>query len=130
MPRLATPDQVKRIKRMVTKGNSRVEIAKTTGLSKTTVFREIQRLKTNPDFLDFQENKDKTFEALQYKLINLADDATLKTMLMKRGFTDAAILEDKIRLIRGQATEISDVQLRGLILHFQSAKSVDNPVDK
>jgi hypothetical protein len=36
-------------------------------------------------------------------------------MLSKRGLTDVAILEDKIRLIRGQATDISGVQIRGLI---------------
>ena len=44
------------------------------------------------------------FENLQYRLINLADDNLLKTMLNKRGMTDVAILEDKIRLIRGEST--------------------------
>jgi hypothetical protein len=46
-------------------------------------------------------------------------------MLSKRGFTDAAILEDKIRLIRGQATSISAVDIRQLI----ASVSVGNPVD-
>ncbi len=62
---------------------------------------------------------------LQYQIANAVDHADIKTMLSKRGLTDLAILEDKIRLIRGQATSISAVDIRALI----ASVSVDNPVD-
>jgi hypothetical protein len=43
-------------------------------------------------------------------------------MLSKRGFTDVAILEDKIRNIRGLATEVHDVQIRALIAQIQPTR--------
>jgi protein-arginine kinase activator protein McsA len=91
------------------------QIAAITGKGKTRVAEIIQDVKTNQDFTDFQTNKDKVFENLQYRLINLADDDLLKSMLNKRGFTDTAILQDKIQLLRGQATSISEVDIRHLI---------------
>lgn len=86
------------------------KIEQLTGVSKTRVAEIIADARTNPEYLEFTQNKDKVFEGLQQKLINLADDDLLKTMLSKRGLTDVGILEDKIRLIRGQATEITDVR--------------------
>ena len=96
-----------------------------TGVSKSKIHELIQEVKANPDLQLFKNNKAEVFEAVQAKLINLADDETLKKMLERRGFTDTAILEDKIRLIRGQATSISAVDIRQLI----ASVSVDNPVD-
>jgi hypothetical protein len=96
-----------------------------TGVSKTRIHELVQEVKANPELTLFRDNKAGVFESLQAKLISLADDDLLKTMLSKRGFTDAAILEDKIRLIRGQATSISAVDIRQLI----ASVSVDNPVD-
>jgi len=96
-----------------------------TGVSKSKIHELIREAKANPDLQLFKNNKADVFEAVQAKLINLADDETLKKMLERRGFTDTAILEDKIRLIRGQATSISAVDIRQLI----ASVSVDNPVD-
>jgi len=91
------------------------QIESITGLAKSRVAEIIQEVKSKQDFIDFQNNKDTVFENLQYRLINLADDDLLKSMLNKRGFTDVAILQDKISLLRGQATEIHDVNIRALI---------------
>ena len=96
-----------------------------TGVSKSKIHELIQEAKANPDLQLFKNNKADVFEAVQAKLINLADDETLKKMLERRGFTDTAILEDKIRLIRGQATSISAVDIRQLI----ASVSVDTPED-
>jgi len=91
------------------------EISAITGIPKTTIHTQLQELAKSEAFQYFQNNKDKVFEGLQMKLINLADHDSLKTMLSKRGFTDVAILQDKIQLLRGQATSVSDVQIRVLI---------------
>lgn len=80
------------------------QIAALTGGGKTRIAEIIQEVKNDVEYQAFTANKDKVFENLQYKLINLADDDALKTMLSKRGMTDVAILEDKIRLLRGEST--------------------------
>lgn len=87
------------------------QIESITGLAKSRVAEIIQEVKTKQDFLDFQNNKDTVFENLQYRLINLADDDLLKTMLSKRGFTDTAILQDKIQQLRGQETQVNSTQI-------------------
>jgi transcriptional regulator with XRE-family HTH domain len=97
-----------------------------TGISRSRISEIMSEVKTNADVLLLKDNKAEILEGIQAKLINLADDDLLKTMLSKRGMTDVAILEDKIRLIRGQATSISDIQVRGLIAMIQAAP-VDNP---
>lgn len=110
-----TSTKKQQIVKLANKGNTEREIAQLTGLSKTTVHTELQALKHDPDYLKFTENKAEVFEQLQYKLVNLADHDTLKTMLNKRGFTDVAILNDKIQALRGQASSISLQDIRILI---------------
>jgi hypothetical protein len=91
------------------------EISELTNIPKTTVHDELQRLIKSNELIAFTDNKDKVFEALQLQLINLADRDSLKTMLSKRGFTDVAILQDKIQLLRGQSVSIHDVNIRVLL---------------
>ena len=90
------------------------EIGQLTDTGKSRVAEIIREAKESPDMLLFQENKAEVFEGVQHRLLNLADDDLLKTMLSKRGMTDVGILEDKIRTIRGQAVAISEVNLRAL----------------
>lgn len=97
-----------------------------TGISRSRISEIMSEVKSNPDQVLFTSNKDKVFEGLQAKLINLADDDLLKTMLSKRGFTDVAILQDKISLIRGQATEIIDyrsLSLSGTLRELREARA-------
>jgi len=53
-------------------------------------------------------------EQMQFKLLQTVDTDLLKSMVNKRGMTDVAILEDKIRLIRGQATTLMSIDIRAL----------------
>lgn len=123
----AITDQDKRaaIKAVIDNNLSYRQAETLTGVSKSKIHELVQDAKANPERILFRDNKAEILEGIQAKLINLADDETLKKMLERRGFTDAAILEDKIRLIRGQATSISAVDIRQLI----ASVSVDNPVD-
>lgn len=60
-------------------------------------------------FKHFRANKDKWMEAVQFRLISLIDDNVATKMVSQRGVTDIGILEDKIRLLRGQSTENLDL---------------------
>lgn len=97
------------------KGLTEREIAAITGKSKTRIHQVLQKIQNDPDFKDFQDNKAIYFEKIQHELVKNADRDAIKTMLNKRGMTDAAILEDKIRLIRGQATSYAAIDIRALI---------------
>jgi hypothetical protein len=109
------PTKTQLIKMRTQKGLTEREISTLTGVPKTTIHSQLQELANSDEFRQFQTNKDKIFEGLQLKLINLADHDSLKPMLSKRGMTDVAILQDKIQLLRGEATSIQAVDIRGLI---------------
>ena len=100
---------------VINKGLTQEEAGKLVGVSRQRITQIIQEAKNDPEVSLFAANKDKVLEGLQRKLINLASDDLLKTMLSKRGFTDVAILQDKIQLLRGEATSIQAVDIRGLI---------------
>lgn len=104
-----------RVKRMVGQGKSERDIANRLGLSKTSVHYYIQALREDPSFLAFQKDKAEILEGLQLEIYRAIDPDIIKSMLLKRGLTDLAILQDKIALLRGQPTSISDIDLRGLI---------------
>jgi len=119
------PTTTTQIAKLAGRGNTEREIATLTGVPKTTIHETLQKLKHDPDYITFCNDKSTALEVLQYQIANAVDHADIKTMLSKRGLTDLAILEDKIRLIRGQATSISAVDIRALI----DSIPVDNPVD-
>ena len=108
-------DKKKAVDLVINKGLTRTDAAKVLGVKHNRISQILQEVNQDKTFLTFTQQKDKVFENLQYRLINLADDELLKTMLSKRGFTDAAILEDKIRNIRGLATSHSLVDIRALL---------------
>ena len=108
-------DRKKIAKLILENGLTQEQTSALTNVSRSRISEIMSEVKENPESLIFSENKDKVFEGLQARLVNLADDELLKTMLSKRGFTDVAILQDKIQLLRGQATEITAVQIRVLL---------------
>jgi transcriptional regulator with XRE-family HTH domain len=101
---------------MVTEaGLTQEQVAAQTGVCQQRISQIIQEVKENAEIMQFSDQKDKVFENIQYKLINLASDDLLKTMLSKRGLTDVAILQDKIQQLRGQETPVNLTQIRVLI---------------
>ena len=115
MGRKQIADKNKIVDLVINKGLTQEQAANLTNCAQSRISEIIQEAKQDPEVMLFANNKDKVFEGIQRKLINLADDAALKTMLSKRGFTDVAILQDKIQLLRGEATSIQAVDIRGLI---------------
>ena len=116
--------ETRRIAALAAKGNTERDISTLTGIPKTTIHQTLQQLKMSPDYRGYCDNKADVLELLQYQIANAVDHASIKTMLSKRGLTDLAILEDKIRLIRGQATDMSAVNIR-LILDA-APKEIDS----
>ena len=104
----------KQIVKLLNKGATEREIAAVTNLPKSTVHYKIQSLKKDPDFIHFKNNKADILEELQFKLASVVDHDLLKSMVSKRGMTDLAILEDKIRLMRGESTSITTIDIRAL----------------
>jgi len=62
---------------------------------------------TESDLREFQENKADIFDALQHRMVmSITDEDIAKAQLLPR-VTASAILEDKARTIRGQATQVN-----------------------
>ncbi len=112
------------------KGLTVREISTLTNIPKSTVHNKLQELKDDVDFISFKENKASVLEQMQFKLLNSVDTDLLKVMLSKRGMTDVAILEDKIRLIRGEATSISTIDIRalGVLVNLTPQSNTDSSV--
>ena len=89
------------------KGLSHQEIANIIGCNKSNVTNRLKE--ANVESLNnYNKYKDVVFEHLQRRTINKVTDDEIKRMNPLQRVTAAAILEDKIRHIRGQATDIQD----------------------
>ncbi len=89
------------------KGLSEYEIATLLHCSQQTVNYHLQRADIE-GLETFSEHKDKILEHKQREIVKSLSNAKVKGMSGLQLITGAAILEDKIRAIRGQATEIID----------------------
>lgn len=89
---------------------SDAKIAARVGCDPANVHRVLTRFlgaHTEEDLRAFQNNKADIFDAIQLRsLKSITDDDIAKAPLMAR-VTSAAILEDKARTIRGQASSIN-----------------------
>ena len=101
------------------RGLSTTEIGKLTGCSHANV---VQRLQTaGLENLDrFRDHKDTVFEHTQREIIKSVTGDKLKDMSGLQMVTAAAILEDKIRAIRGQANQI--IEHRSIIADLRDAE--------
>ncbi len=83
------------------------EIATLTGCSKQNV---VQRLKEyDLQGLDnFRQNKDNVFEHTQRKLINTLTDEDIKKASFSQRMLGVGLLQDKIQVLRGDATDITE----------------------
>lgn len=72
------------------------------------------RLKDVEELENFRKFKDVAMEELQFKLLSSVTDAKLKDASVGTLVTSSAILEDKVRTIRQQPTQIVEyVELKG-----------------
>jgi hypothetical protein len=87
------------------KGLTLQEIATLKGCATSSVAERLRQVDLE-GLENFREQKDKVFEDTQREILKTLSPDRIKTMSPGTAVTAAAILEDKIRAIRGQATEI------------------------
>ncbi len=98
------------------KGLTLEEIGTLTGCTKQTVSERLQE--ANLEGLEsFREHKDIVLEHQQREIVKSLTGAKIKDMSGLQLITGAAILQDKIQVIRGQATEIIDHRIMVLDLN-------------
>lgn len=99
-------------------GMTYTDIGKEFGVTQSAISQALADQRDNIEaFRAFSKHKDTFLEYEQWRLANLANDETRKKALTSRGYTDIGILEDKIRTIRGQVTEIT--------ANFDAVKAID-----
>jgi hypothetical protein len=87
------------------KGLTLQEIGTLTGCTKVSVCQRLKDVDLE-GLENFKDYKDKVFEDQQRGILKTLTPDRIKTMSPGTAITAVAILEDKIRAIRGQATEI------------------------
>ena len=98
------------------KGLSHSEIGKVVGCSEQNVSKRIQSMELE-SLSNFRDNKDHVFEHLQRKIVKSIGDGQLNSMSGLQLITGAAILQDKIQVIRGLSSEIVDHRVLTLDLN-------------
>jgi predicted transcriptional regulator len=93
------------------KGLTQQQIATLLGCTQQTVKYHLD--KADLDGLDnYRDFKDSVFEHVQRDLLNSLCPDDIKAMSGLQKLTGVGILEDKIRVIRGQATEIVEQRVK------------------
>ena len=73
----------------------------------TGVLKGFLKSNTEEDLRDFQASKAEVFDAIQLRFLESLTPSKLAKSSALQSVTAAAILEDKARLVRGQATGIN-----------------------
>ena len=111
------------------KGVPVADIATLFKVTETQVYRRLKRYKTDPGkIVDFRKAKANKLEFIQAEILaSISPDDIKKTPFVQR-VTSLAILEDKIRLIRGEPTQNVSVQgvLADISVDLSKAKEAIN----
>lgn len=91
------------------------QIAAIQGVSKQAIHQKIKDLLPTDTSRTYQEHRADILASLQAKLIQSIDDEKLKKLPAGSAILALCQLYDKERLERGQATSISDVDIRAII---------------
>ena len=97
---------------------SHSDIARKVGCSPsnvTCVLKTFLGKTTEAELKDFQESKADVYDALQVRLLSSLTPAKIEKAKPMEIITGAAILEDKARLVRGQATGINVTVLMDVV---------------
>ena len=105
----SNPIPIERLIELRQKGNSYADVGAIVGCSAANVCERLQN--ADLDGLElYSRHKAQVFEDKQRKILNAITDEKMDNMSAAQAVVAAAIMEDKIRLIRGQATEIIDIR--------------------
>jgi AraC-like DNA-binding protein len=97
---------------------SEAQIADQVGCSPSNVHQVLKTFlanRTEEQLRDFQQDKADIYDSLQFRILESITDEKLQKSPAMALVTAAAILEDKARLVRGQATGISMIQMLDVV---------------
>jgi hypothetical protein len=94
-------EELIRLRKMGLSTNAIAEIA---NRAASTIQERLKHLGFTDRVEHFRSNKADILEQIQWRMIKQTTDKDLHDLVKKRGFVDLAIIEDKIRLIRGEST--------------------------
>ena len=89
---------------------SQAAIARKVGCTSSTVstvLKQYLNSTSEEELRQFQENKADIYDAIQHRALSTITNSKLRNASAQSLVTAAAILEDKARLVRGQATNIN-----------------------
>lgn len=114
-------------------GLTMAEIGKIFNCSKQAVSQALAPYKNIPKgYKTYKDRKAEILELKQYELVCAVDAAAIKKMQPYQAITAIGILEDKIRLIRGESTQ--NVSVHSVVEDLQKRKEALlnklRPVDK
>jgi hypothetical protein len=95
--------------KMADGGMTQTEIAKVVSCSPQNISARLSAVDYN-GLKTLRDSKDKVFERLQWELAKSIEPADIKKMAVRDRFMGIGILEDKIRLLRGQSVG-QDIQI-------------------
>jgi transposase len=100
---------------MVAGGMTQTEVAQEFGVCKQAINNLVKRAQDNKAaLLSYQDNKAEVFEDIQSMLLEGVDRDKIKGATAQQLVTSAAILQDKIQVLRGQATDHTIVDIRAI----------------
>lgn len=117
-----TPIPLEKIIKLRRHGLSLQQIADILKCSKSNIHK---RLEDFEGYKDFEQSTDMHYEVLQYRLLKTLDDAALQKMQPYQRIVAMAVLEDKKRLVRGQATQHIDInRVHGTIKEITAQEKI------
>jgi len=129
-PRQPKVDKVKALA-MVRGGMTQTAVAEEFGVTIHAINKLIKRTNDNkPALQDYKDNKAEVFENIQAELLQAVDGEKLKAASAQQLITSAAILQDKIQVLRGQPTSITDVNLRALIAMIPGQSDTETDTER
>lgn len=109
------------------KGLSGVDIGKHFNCTPQAVYQALDRYKTDPAHLkSFKDNKADVYEFIQGEVINSVTPECINKTPFTSRIVALGILEDKIRLIRGQST--GNISVKSTVEHYANKLEEINKV--
>jgi predicted transcriptional regulator len=111
---------------VLNKGITQEQAAELTGCTQGRISQIIKELRDNPEYIGFKEKKDSLLEHLQARIYKNVNDSDIEKASLQQKIISMSVLQDKIQVMRGQATEIIDyrsLSLTGTLRELRDARA-------
>jgi predicted transcriptional regulator len=107
---------------VINKGLTQEEAAQLTNCTHGRISQIISEAKSNQDVILFSQNKDKVFEGVQASIIKNINDEDIKKANLQQKIWAVGVLQDKVQVLRGQATDIVDYRALNINATLQAIR--------